>query len=76
MCDKLVEVEMVHWSNLRDLYLHNWPVNFLGYYTLDNFVNWIRLEPSIKDLHIYCLNGEWNDGTFIAIVSKFFIFIN
>lgn len=68
--DKLVEINRVDLSQLRDLYLVNWPVNLLGYYTVDNFIRWIEKDLTIKNLIFYSLNGDWSDGTFVAIVNK------
>lgn len=41
----------------------------LGFYTMDNFVRWIAIEPNIEHLRVYALNGDWSDGTFVVVVS-------
>lgn len=66
--DKLVIISQSHWETLRDLYLTNWPTNILGYYTIDNYIRWIEKLPTIKDLFLYSLNGEWSDGTYAVVV--------
>lgn len=68
MTDKLVEIPVNEWLELRDLYLDNWPENMNGYYTMDNFINWVIRKPDIKHLWVYSLNGDWSDGTFIVVV--------
>lgn len=67
--DKLVIISQSHWRTLRDLYLTNWPTNILGYYTIDNYIRWIEKQPTIKDLFLYSLNGEWSDGTYAVVVN-------
>lgn len=68
--DKLIEIPPSQLVNLRDLYLKDWPVNMLGYYTIDNYIRWIDKQATIKDLFVYSLNGDWSDGTFAVMVSK------
>lgn len=68
--DKLVDIPQLEWIELRDLFLVNWPENHVAYHTIDNFVQWYRKEPDIKDLKIYSLNGSWrSDGTYVIVVS-------
>lgn len=69
MLDKLVEIPVADWPALRDLYKEDWPRNHVGYYTLDNFIRWVNLDPNIKHLKVLSLNGDWSDGTFVIIVS-------
>lgn len=69
MSEKIIEIPTENWPELRDLYLSEWPVNMLGYYTVDNFIKWVEKEPDIKNLHVYSLNGDWSDGTFAIVVS-------
>lgn len=68
--DSLIEINRSDLSQLRDLYLVDWPENILGYYTVDNFIRWFEKESTIKNLIVYSLNGDWTDGTFVAIVRK------
>lgn len=68
--DKLVEISNTEWTTLRDMYLRDWPTHMVGYNTLDNYVRWNKIKPNIKNLHVYSLNGDWQeDGTFVVIVS-------
>lgn len=68
--NELVEIERSELPLLRDLFLLNWPEHMIGYYTVDNFIRWYEKDSQIKNLVIYSLNGDWSDGTFVAIVSK------
>lgn len=74
--DNLVEINRSDLPKLRDLYLINWPENMEGYYTVDNFIRWLEKKSTIKHLTFYCLNGDWSDGTFVAIVKKKLIAFN
>jgi hypothetical protein len=69
--DKLVEISPSEWGELRDLFLLNWPENHVAWHTVNNFLNWFRMEPNIRDLKIYSLNGTWrSDGTYVIVVSR------
>lgn len=74
--DHLVEINRSELPQLRDLYLVNWPENMQGYYTVDNFIRWFEKKPIIKNLVFYCLNGDWSDGTFVAIVNNKFVAVS
>ncbi|XP_055375839.1 uncharacterized protein LOC129608380 [Condylostylus longicornis] len=69
------------WKELRDYYLRDWPYNMVGYYTLDNFIRWIRIEPDIKNVAIYVLRSNNRDphaminATFL-IVDRYQLFFN
>lgn len=70
LTEKLVSIEKNDWIELRNLYRSDWQKNILTYYTIDNFIRWVQLEPDYKHLQIYSLNDDWrHDGTFIIIVS-------
>lgn len=73
--DKLVEIDRSELPQLRNLYLVDWPENMLGYYTVDNFIHWFERKTKIKNLIFYSLNGDFSDGTFVAIVKNEFILI-
>lgn len=72
MQDKICEISPSDWPELRDIYLPDWPKNIYAYNLLDNYLNWIKRDPKIKNLKIYSLNGDWRDGTFVVIVSNSF----
>jgi hypothetical protein len=72
--DQLTEIPHASLPDLRDLYKKDWPTNHVGYYTVDNYIRWLAVEPAIKNLNIYALNADWSDGTFLIVVSKFIFF--
>jgi hypothetical protein len=68
--DKLVEIPPCNWIELRDIFLLNWPENHVAWHTINNYVNWNRIRPYIKNLNIYSLNDSWkSDGTYVVVVS-------
>lgn len=74
MENHLVKIPKENWSELRDLFKVNWPDNILGYSTIDNYYRWNQKDSDIKNLVIYSLNGDWSDGTYIVIVSHWYLF--
>lgn len=69
--DNLVEIPTKNWRELRDLFALNWPKNHIAWHTINNYLNWFRYEPGIKNLKIFSLNDNWrSDGTFVVIVSS------
>lgn len=71
--DNLVEIPTKNWRELRDLFAPNWPKNHIAWHTINNYINWFRIEPGLENLKIYSLNGAWRgDGTFVVIVSRTF----
>lgn len=56
-------------TKLRDLLLQDWPKHVVGYHTVDNFVRWYEQDPDYPDATIYCLDGDWSDGTYVILVS-------
>ncbi|XP_058060975.1 uncharacterized protein LOC131211498 [Anopheles bellator] len=72
--DRLTVVPPAAWKELRDLFLRNWPDHHVAYTTVDNFVRWYVIDPTIKNLVIYCLNDTWRrDGTYL-IVDRYQLF--
>lgn len=73
--DTLTVIPPEDWPELRDLYEANWPVNLVAYHTVDNFIQWHRRDPSIRNLTFYSLNGDWRkDGTYV-IVDRYQLFL-
>lgn len=68
MFDKLVKIERKNWPKLRDLYSSHDPNTILGYSVVENYIKWFEKDPKHQNVVFYCLNGDWNDGTFVAIV--------
>lgn len=67
--DKLVKMSKAEWFIIRDLYYPYRSTSHIGYSTLDNYIRWFEKDPKVDHIAVYCLNGEYVDGTFVAIVS-------
>lgn len=73
--DKLVEIPPVEWPNLQELFKVNWPVNVVAFYTIQNYINWFKKEPSLPNIKFYSLNGDWSDGTYIIVVCDVILWL-
>lgn len=69
MSDTLADIPSKYWTELRDLYKADWPLNLISYYTIDNIIRWLNDDSPVNHLRVCCLNGDWSDGTFAIIVS-------
>ncbi|XP_058447483.1 uncharacterized protein LOC131427917 [Malaya genurostris] len=67
-CDKLVNLSIFDLEELESV-LRRYGDRFeIWYRTVQNYLNWLRVDPDIVDLQIISLNGNWrNDGTFVII---------
>ncbi|XP_017025658.1 uncharacterized protein [Drosophila kikkawai] len=64
MSEALVEIPRSDWVKLRELYTHR-DTDPLGYPCINNFIQWVEKDPSLK-VKFLSLNGDWQkDGTFI-----------
>lgn len=70
MADKLIEIERKHWHTLRDLHSPVRPETYLNYYLVDNYIRWFEREPESVNAVFYSLNGDWSDGTFLAVLKS------
>lgn len=70
MNDRLVEIHVSEWSDLRDLYRRDWPRHILGYNTINTVLSWVK-QQKINHLSVLSLNDDWQDGTFLCLVSWF-----
>ncbi|XP_037805747.1 uncharacterized protein LOC119599892 [Lucilia sericata] len=65
MKNKLIEIPVNKWTNLRDLYVKR-KDRASCYNLIQTLINWKNKEPELE-LNIYSLNGDWEaDGTFVA----------
>ncbi|XP_063702947.1 uncharacterized protein LOC134832746 [Culicoides brevitarsis] len=68
------------WPVLRDLFTRDWPKYCLPYHLIQNFLDWHKIDPEHvnTDIQLFCLNGDWSDGTFFALDgnSIFFYSLN
>lgn len=68
MAEQLVKIERENWPKLRDLYSRNDPTALLGHRVVENYIQWFDKSPSAQNINFYSLDGDWSDGTFVAIV--------
>lgn len=71
MIDHLVEIKRKDWQILRNLYSQNTDQHYIGYATIWNCMRVVDQDPNVKQINLFCLNGDFDDGTFVMIVSKF-----
>uniref|UniRef100_A0A336MI60 CSON001614 protein n=1 Tax=Culicoides sonorensis TaxID=179676 RepID=A0A336MI60_CULSO len=73
-------LSLEHWLKLRDLFKKEWPRNILPYNLIQNYIEWNSKNPQFvhENINIYCLNGDWTDGTFFALENHqlFFYSLN
>lgn len=67
----ITEISREDLPKLRDLYNRSDPSTILGYGVIENYLRWFQLNPDYNDAKFYCLNENWTDGTFIALVRSF-----
>lgn len=68
MVDKLVEIGSENWASLRNMYAVDDPNTYYAHCTVENYIKWLEKEPGTHDWHIYSLNGDWSDGTYLVVV--------
>lgn len=66
-----VEVPSTEWKNLEEIFKTNWPHHCLPYINIQNYGRLIQNE----DVKIYCLNGDWSDGTIILKANKYNLYL-
>jgi hypothetical protein len=68
--DKLTEIQRDDWEQLRDMFQEHWPEHRVGYFILDNYIQWSNKNVDFEDLEIWSLNDSWRtNGTYIIMVS-------
>lgn len=68
MADQLVEIEKKYLPKLKNVYDHNRSNHYIACMTIENYIRWFEQNPSLKHIKIYCLNGNFTDGTFVITV--------
>lgn len=69
MSNSLSEIDRRDLTKLLHLYKSNGAKSYIGYLTLSNYIGFFTQDPDIKHVKVYCLNGDFSDGTFIVTVS-------
>lgn len=70
MTDHLVEIEPKDLYNLKNLYHPDGTKSYIAYLTIDNYIRWFEQDPHLKNVKVFCLNGDYTDGTFVLTVSE------
>ncbi|XP_058447808.1 uncharacterized protein LOC131428132 [Malaya genurostris] len=66
--EKLQLIPQSEWPELRNIYKLDWPKHELAYNTIQNYINWVKIDPRIKHLEVYSLNGSWRvNGTYMIL---------
>lgn len=73
MTDQLIEIGREKLPILQNLFKSNGSLGYLGYMTIGNYIGFFDQDPNVKHVKIYCLNGEFSDGTFVITVIFFII---
>lgn len=71
MTDRLVEISRDDWPRLKELYTPDGSKSYLAYTTIDSCIRCLDQDPNYEHFKVYCLNGDFSDGTFVATVSSF-----
>lgn len=70
VADRLVEITRKDLEILKKLYALNANAqNYVSYTTIENYLRWFEKDSYLKHIKVYCLNGNFSDGTFVIIVS-------
>lgn len=57
--------------SLRDKFKDNWPDHILAFTFIKKTIEFRLSNPEIDDkVKILCLNGEWTNGTFVALLVR------
>lgn len=70
MTDRLVEVDRKDLPKLKELYTPDGSKSYIAYTTIDNYIRWFEQNPNVKHINIFCLNGNFDDGTFVVTVTS------
>lgn len=71
MTNHLVEIKnLKDLQSLQNLYKTNGPQSYIGYLTLGNYIGFFTQDPNVKHVRVYCLDGDYSDGTFVVTVSS------
>ncbi|XP_029726916.2 uncharacterized protein LOC109421194 [Aedes albopictus] len=65
---KLIPIPCAEWPLLRDLFRHGWPENEVPFNAVQNYIDWIGIDPNIRHLQVLGLGDSWRgNGTFIVL---------
>lgn len=73
MPDTLMEINRNDLPILQNLYKLNGSKGCIGYMTIGNYIGFFKQDPAVKHVNVYCLNGDFGDGTFVITVSIYIV---
>ncbi|XP_065080137.1 uncharacterized protein LOC135702985 [Ochlerotatus camptorhynchus] len=60
------------WPSLRDVFKREWPRHQIAYNTVQNYINWTKIDPRIKQLQVLGLNDDsWRDNGTCIILDRY-----
>lgn len=68
MTDYLVEIETKYLPDLKQLYSSSDTKSYIAFTAIDQYIRCFEQDPSVKHIKIFCLNGDFSDGTFAVTV--------
>lgn len=70
--DRLMEIQQKDLPILKEMYASkDGSRTQIAYEAIDTHIRWLEQDPNANTyMKFYCLNGDFSDGTFIAIVSR------
>lgn len=69
MTDNLVEINQNDLPILRNLFESSGSNGDIGRMTINNYIGFFKQDPSVKHVKVFCLNGDFSDGTFVITVN-------
>lgn len=69
MKEYLVEIESKYLPDLKKLYALDESKSYTAFTTIDYYIRCFELDPNVKHINVYCLNGDFSDGTFVVTVN-------
>ncbi|KXJ71150.1 hypothetical protein RP20_CCG021345 [Aedes albopictus] len=73
--DQLKPIPRTDWTELRDMFKREWPKHEVAYNSIQNYMNWVTIEPRIKNLEVLGLNDSWRDNGTYVIVDRYQVFL-
>lgn len=73
--DQLKPIPFEDWPELRDMFKDECPEHEIPYNTIQNYINWVTIDPKIRQLEVLSLNDSWRkNGTYI-ILDRYQIYL-
>ncbi|XP_065080136.1 uncharacterized protein LOC135702984 [Ochlerotatus camptorhynchus] len=73
--DELKLISCDDWPELRDMFKHEWPRHEIAYNTIQNYINWVAIDPKVRQLQVLGLNDSWRENGTYLIVDRYQMFL-